>query len=29
MSERRLTWIFGLVLGAVFTFGMLMNALAF
>jgi hypothetical protein len=29
MSERNLTWSFGLVLGAVFTAILLINALAF
>jgi len=29
MSERRIAQLFGLVLGGVFTFGMVLNALAY
>jgi len=29
MSERRITQLFGLILGAIFTFGLVLNAFAF
>ena len=29
MSERRITQLFGLILGAIFTFGLMLNAFAF
>jgi hypothetical protein len=29
MSEQKLAWLFGLLLGAVFTLGLLLNALTF